>query len=124
MLDFTVPNSPGWGKSVLAAEGSEDGHIGAISPRMLAAIETISQTPALLDTPTPQAGPCHECGAPMIRANKPRTVAYNGQSEIVDMPGWYCDGCGDSIHSGTDMSASGQALRRLKALAENAATEK
>ncbi len=41
MLDFTVPNSPGWGKRVLAAEGSEDGQIGAISPRMLAAIDVI-----------------------------------------------------------------------------------
>ena len=41
MLDFTVPNSPGWGQRVLAAEGSDEGQFGAISPRMLAAIETL-----------------------------------------------------------------------------------
>lgn len=39
MLDFTVPNNPGWGKRVLAEQ--EEGHIGAISPKMLAAIDTL-----------------------------------------------------------------------------------
>lgn len=43
MLDFTVPNSPGWGERVLAEGGSEEDHIGAISPRMLAAIEELRE---------------------------------------------------------------------------------
>ena len=41
MLDFTVPNSPGRAKRIFEAEGSEDGHIGAVSPRMLAAIDVL-----------------------------------------------------------------------------------
>ncbi len=49
MLDFTVPNSPGRGERVLEEQGSDEGHSGAISPTMLAAIEAISQTPALFD---------------------------------------------------------------------------
>ena len=38
-------------------------------------------------------------------------MTYEGQSEIVGMPGWYC-ACGEAIHSGTDMAVSGEALRR------------
>jgi ABC-type arginine transport system permease subunit len=41
MLDFTVPSSPGWGKRILEEEGSEEGQVGAISPKMLAAIDVL-----------------------------------------------------------------------------------
>jgi len=44
MLDFIVPNSPGWGGRVLAEGDSEEGYIGAISPKMLAAIDTLRET--------------------------------------------------------------------------------
>ena len=60
---------------------------------------------------------CHECGGAMVRDVRPRTITYKGHSEDVQMPGWYCGGCDESIHSGTDMAVSGQALRRLKAQA-------
>lgn len=72
---------------------------------------------ASTDTPATQ---CHECDAMMVRTVRPRTLTYKGRSETVDLPGWYCDGCGESIHSGADMAVSGQAIRRMKALAENA----
>ena len=41
MLDFMVPNGPGWGKRVLEKEGSDDDFAGAISPKMLAAIDVL-----------------------------------------------------------------------------------
>lgn len=60
---------------------------------------------------------CHECGGAMTRDVRPRTITYKGHSEDVQMPGWYCGGCDESIHSGADMAVSGQAVRRLKAIA-------
>lgn len=63
---------------------------------------------------------CHECDAMMVRDVRPRTLTYEGRSETVALPGWYCDECGESIHSGTDMAVSGQSVRRLKAADENA----
>ena len=63
--------------------------------------------------------PCHECEGTMIRAVRPRTLTYKGQSETVEMPGWYCENCSESIHSGADMDVSDRAIRRLKAKAEN-----
>lgn len=73
--------------------------------------------------PTEQIIPCHECGAPMTRDVRPRTFTYEAESETVDMPGWYWDDCGESIHSGVDMAVSGQAIRRLKAFDGNATEE-
>ena len=34
------------------------------------------------------------------------------------MPGWYCEVCGESVHSGDDMKVSNQALYRMKARAQ------
>ena len=61
---------------------------------------------------------CPETGAPMHRAVKPLTLGYKGMSIIVEMPGWYCDQSGESIHTGADMKISDRALNRLKARAE------
>ncbi len=55
----------------------------------------------------------------MTRDIRPRVLTYKGQSEAVEMPGWYCEGCFESTHSGTDMEVSDRAIRRLKASAEN-----
>ena len=66
--------------------------------------------------PTEQATHCHECDRVMERDVRPRTVAYEVRSEVVAMPGWYCE-CGEAIYSGTDMAVCGDALRRLRAVA-------
>ena len=34
---------------------------------------------------------------------------------MIGMPGWYCDECGEGVHSGDDMAVSDAALARLKA---------
>ena len=68
---------------------------------------------------TKQITQCHECDGQMTRDVRPRTLTYKGLSETVEMPGWYCDSCQESIHSGTDMDVSDRAIRRLKARAEN-----
>ena len=43
------------------------------------------------------------------------TIAYKDQSATFEMPGWYCDECGESIHTGEDMKVSDRMLDQLKA---------
>jgi HTH-type transcriptional regulator/antitoxin MqsA len=43
------------------------------------------------------------------------TLQYKGQTMTFDMPGWYCDACNESIHTGDDMKVSDRMLNRLKA---------
>lgn len=57
---------------------------------------------------------CPETGEPMVRDTRPMTLSYKGQSKTVQMPGWYCDASGESIHTGQDMKVSDTALRDLK----------
>ncbi len=59
---------------------------------------------------------CPETGAPMRRDTRPMTLTYMGQSLTFDMPGWYCDASGESIHTGTDMIVSDRVLDLLKTL--------
>jgi HTH-type transcriptional regulator/antitoxin MqsA len=47
------------------------------------------------------------------------TVAFKGHSITIDMPGWYCDDSGESIHTGEDMKVSDAALQALKIKVEN-----
>lgn len=54
----------------------------------------------------------------MRRGVRPMTIEYKGVQATLDMPGWYCDACDESIHTGEDMKASDRALNRLKAAAE------
>lgn len=61
---------------------------------------------------------CHGCKAPMRRDVRPKTLSYKGVSVVVEMPGWYCDGCDEGVHVGDDMKRSDRALNRLKARAE------
>ena len=61
---------------------------------------------------------CPESGHRMLRDVRPVTLTYKGSSEIFDMPGWYCDGCGESIHNSEDMKTSDRVLDRVKARAE------
>ena len=58
---------------------------------------------------------CPESGHEMHRDVRPRTYDYKGQSATIDVPGWYCDGCGESIHTGRDTKVSSRLLRRMKA---------
>ena len=61
---------------------------------------------------------CPETGAPMRRDSRPMTLDYRGQSMRFDMPGWYCDASGQSVHTGEDMKVSDRMLNRLKARSE------
>lgn len=61
---------------------------------------------------------CPMTGAPMHRDVRPMTLTYKGESVTFDMPGWYCDASGESIHTGADMVVSDRMLNRLKARVE------
>ena len=63
---------------------------------------------------------CPETGAPMVRGVRRRTIRYKGLTTLIDLPGWYCDASGESIHSRVDMRVSDRALADLKAQAEGA----
>lgn len=58
---------------------------------------------------------CPTSGHRMFRDVRPMTLRHKGKSKTVDMPGWYCEECGESVHSGVDMEVSNQALDHMKA---------
>jgi HTH-type transcriptional regulator / antitoxin MqsA len=58
---------------------------------------------------------CPETGAPMVRGVRPKALTYKGRSVTIDMPGWYCDATGESVHVGEDLKTYGIALAELKA---------
>lgn len=58
---------------------------------------------------------CPETGKRMVRGLQLVTITYKGLSATFDMPGWYCDDSGESIHTGEDMKVSDRALNGLKA---------
>src|SRR4051794_2267418 len=60
---------------------------------------------------------CPETGRPMFRDVRPMTLSFRGESITINMPGWYCDGSGESIHTGEDLKVSARALVTLKARA-------
>jgi HTH-type transcriptional regulator / antitoxin MqsA len=62
---------------------------------------------------------CPETGKPMVRDTRPMTITYKGQSATFDMPGWYCDDSGESIHTADDIKVSDAALKELKIKVEN-----
>ena len=61
---------------------------------------------------------CPETGQPMARGVRPMTISHKGRSATFDMPGWYCDASGESMHTGKDMKVSDQELNRLRAEVE------
>jgi HTH-type transcriptional regulator/antitoxin MqsA len=65
---------------------------------------------------------CPETGKPMVRDTRPMTITYKDQSETLQMPGWYCNESGESIHTGEDMKVSDAALKALKIRVENLLT--
>ncbi len=62
---------------------------------------------------------CPETGTLMKRGIAPLTISYKGQSATFEMPGWYCDECDESIHTGADLKGSDRMLNRLKARQKN-----
>ena len=61
---------------------------------------------------------CPKTGALMHRGVRPMSLTYKEESITFDMPGWYCDECDESIHTGKDMRVSDRMLNRLKARSE------
>jgi len=57
---------------------------------------------------------CPETGRPLRRDVRPMTLAFEGFSTTVMMPGWYPDGEGGSVHSGEDARVSDAALAELR----------
>ena len=66
-----------------------------------------------MDAPT-----CPEMCGPMRRDSRPMSLTYKEYSLEAMMPGWYCECCDQSIHTGEDMKYSDRTLNRLKARAE------
>lgn len=62
---------------------------------------------------------CPETGISMVRDARPMEISYKGQSTTIDMPGWYCDESGQSIHTDEDMQVSDAALKELRVQVEN-----
>ena len=64
---------------------------------------------------------CPKTGAPMHRSVRPMTLTFKEESISFDMPGWNCDDCEESIHTGEDMEISDRMLNRIKALHQGTA---
>ncbi len=62
---------------------------------------------------------CPETGKPMFRGTRPMEISYKGQSATIDMPGWYCDESGESLHTADDLKVSDAALKELRLQVEN-----
>jgi HTH-type transcriptional regulator / antitoxin MqsA len=62
---------------------------------------------------------CPQTGKPMVRDTRPMEISFKGQSATIDMPGWYCDESGESIHTAEDMKVSDEALKELRLQVEN-----
>jgi HTH-type transcriptional regulator / antitoxin MqsA len=62
---------------------------------------------------------CPETGKTMARDTRPMEIAYKGQSMTIDMPGWYCNESGQSIHTDEDTKVSDAALKELRIQVEN-----
>lgn len=62
---------------------------------------------------------CPETGKQMVRDTRPMELAYKGQSITIDMPGWYCDESGESVHTDEDLKVSDAALKDLRTQVEH-----
>ena len=58
---------------------------------------------------------CHACGETMRRGVRATSITYKGEQTTIELPGWYCGACDESVHSGKDMRVSDVALHDLKA---------
>ena len=56
-----------------------------------------------------------ETGQVLRRDTRVQTVSVGSMSREVEVPGWYPEGDGDSIHSGAELQAIDQAYLELRA---------
>jgi HTH-type transcriptional regulator/antitoxin MqsA len=56
-----------------------------------------------------------ETGKTLRREVRRQTVKFGSMARFVDVPGWYPDDDGCSIHSGADLAESERVLQELKA---------
>lgn len=56
-----------------------------------------------------------ETGQILRRLVRPQVVSAGSLSRTVEVPGWYPDDDGDSIHSGADLQALNEAYKELRA---------
>ena len=61
---------------------------------------------------------CPRTGGKMHRDTRPMTLRYRAESVTIGMPGWYCNECDESIHTGADLKVSDRALHGVKARVE------
>ena len=61
---------------------------------------------------------CPHDGHLMRRDVRSTEVAYKGESAMVNVPGWYCDHCGEGILVGREVKESDRVFQQLKARAE------
>jgi HTH-type transcriptional regulator/antitoxin MqsA len=73
---------------------------------------------ATKDAPLPETMISPETGETLTRGVRLFTVAYKGESVVVDLPGYYPSGEGEGVHIGKDMAVVDQALRDLKGKAD------
>ena len=59
-----------------------------------------------------------DTGEVLKRSARPYSVNYHGLAKTVDLPGYYPEGDGESVHVGDDMAAVDAALRDLKEAAD------
>jgi HTH-type transcriptional regulator / antitoxin MqsA len=62
---------------------------------------------------------CPETGKRMVRDTRPMELSYKGQSITIDMPGWYCNESGESVHTDEDLKVSDAALKELRLQVEH-----
>ena len=53
-------------------------------------------------------------GYPLVRDTRLMKVEYLGRAIEIDLPGWYCDHCGEGLIAGKDMAVYNRALNRVK----------
>ncbi len=70
------------------------------------------------NTPKPQTRTHPITGELLTRGVRTFTVTYKGLSEDVELPGWYPVDGDDGIHTGADLGASDEALKRMRAIHE------
>ena len=70
-------------------------------------------------SPTPV---CHDCGVALVRDTRPLSLAYRGETTVVDQPGWYCPRCGEGVVEGADLLATRADRTALKARVEGVLT--
>ena len=56
-----------------------------------------------------------ETGRTLRRDTRAQVVAFGSMRRAVDVPGWYPDDDGDSIHTGAELAESDRVFQELKA---------